>query len=348
MYEDIFESEDRIITPEEYARLMFRHTSDDGILYIPDFSDMSTLMRDPDSLRCKMDWTEEDLESVIDEFHYLYEKLRIIAPDYRDLRYEDDALAEKRFDRETLDIWDTYLRKSEFDGFDYEQIEDISDRLENISETKRISADIAAGKKIEPFEMDLYKDILDSSVTEEEMELYERYWDAVYSDCQERIGNGPCSYQEIIRARRLCLLLGLGAPEVVCLIEERMLICAMILHRFCLNVEQTDNETRIRANKMLNMSEEELDELFRPQKMNSRKSMAPLFVFLILQEKTGPQKHMRQQEILAELASFPYEIILERKALSRIIHNLADSQVGVCSDSRTGAWYDAAEDHFRH
>ena len=71
--------------------------------------------------------------------------------------------------------------------------------------------------------------------------------------------------------------------------------------------------------------------------------MAPLFVFLILQEKTSPEKHMRQQEILAELAKFPYEIIIERKALSRIIHNLTDSQVGVFSDVRSGVWYEKAE-----
>ena len=348
MFENVFESKDRIITPEEYAELMFRHTSDDGILYIPGFGDMSVYLRDPDSLRCKMEWTEEDLESVLDEFHYLYEKIRDIAPDYRNLRYEDPALAEKRFDKETLDVWETYLKDSEFDGFDREQIDDIGDRLINISEVKRISADIAAGKKIDQFEMELYKDLLDSSVTKEELDLYDRYWDAVYRDSEERIGSGPCAYQELVRARRLCLLMDLGAPENICKIEERMLICAMILHRFCLSLEIVDNDTRLRANALARMSEEELDELFRPQKMNSRKSMAPLFVFLILQEKSSPEKHMRQQEILAELSKFPYEIILERKALSRIIHNLVDSQVGIFSDLRSGVWYDAAKDQFQH
>ena len=85
------------------------------------------------------------------------------------------------------------------------------------------------------------------------------------------------------------------------------------------------------------MSNDELDDLFRPQKTNSRKSMAPLFVYLILKEHSNSQKQLRQQEILTMLEEYPYEVKLERKALCRILHNIVDSQLSVFSD-KTGTW----------
>ena len=63
---------------------------------------------------------------------------------------------------------------------------------------------------------------------------------------------------------------------------------------------------------------------YRPQKCNTRKSMAPLFVYFILKQRSSEERPLRQQEILDMLEKRPYEIHLERKALSRILHNLSD------------------------
>ena len=88
------------------------------------------------------------------------------------------------------------------------------------------------------------------------------------------------------------------------------------------------------------MSEEELDELYRPQRANSQKSLAPLFVFEILRKKSDSKTHLRQADIQKELGRYPYEVSLERKAISRIIHNLIDNaQYGVFAD-KTGVWID--------
>ena len=62
------------------------------------------------------------------------------------------------------------------------------------------------------------------------------------------------------------------------------------------------------------MDEEQLDEMYRPRKMNGRKSLAPLFVYEILLKKSNSKKHLRQQDILRELEKYPYEISLERNA----------------------------------
>ena len=79
----------------------------------------------------------------------------------------------------------------------------------------------------------------------------------------------------------------------------------------------------------------------RPKKTNSRKSMVPLFVYLILKEKTDTRRHLSQKELMVELEKFPYEVSVERKALSRTIHGLADSGLGIVSDLRDGVWFDS-------
>ncbi len=87
------------------------------------------------------------------------------------------------------------------------------------------------------------------------------------------------------------------------------------------------------------LSDEELDELYRPRKCNSRKSLAPLFVYKILEEMSSDGRHMSQNEILAELKKYPYEIELERKALSRVLHGLMDMGFGIIGKKGQGFWH---------
>ncbi|MDO4961350.1 MAG: hypothetical protein Q4E57_05800 [Eubacteriales bacterium] len=87
------------------------------------------------------------------------------------------------------------------------------------------------------------------------------------------------------------------------------------------------------------MTDEEIDELYRPKKSNSRKSLAPLFVYLILKDHSDDGRHMSHKDILKELEEYPYEVHIERKALGRIIHNLTDSQLNIYSGKRSGTWY---------
>ena len=47
-------------------------------------------------------------------------------------------------------------------------------------------------------------------------------------------------------------------------------------------------------------------------------------------------------DILKILEGYPCEVPLERKALSRIIHNITDSQLSVFSD-KTGTWLEQEE-----
>lgn len=87
------------------------------------------------------------------------------------------------------------------------------------------------------------------------------------------------------------------------------------------------------------LTEEEIDEYYRPKKKNNRKSLLPLFVYLILQKHSNEGHPLQQQEIIELLATYPYEIQVERKAVGRVIHSLEDSGLGIYSEHKVGAWY---------
>ena len=65
--------------------------------------------------------------------------------------------------------------------------------------------------------------------------------------------------------------------------------------------------------------------------------MAPLFVYLILQNQSSAHTPMRQQQILQELEK-EYKLRIERKALSRLLHRLSNAQLPIRMDT-TGGWF---------
>lgn len=86
------------------------------------------------------------------------------------------------------------------------------------------------------------------------------------------------------------------------------------------------------------MTEEEIDEYYRPRKANKDKSMASLFIYLILQENKG--RHLTQVQIQRRLEEEPYCLSLERKAIGRVLHSLDDSFLSVVSTSDDGSWFE--------
>ena len=80
---------------------------------------------------------------------------------------------------------------------------------------------------------------------------------------------------------------------------------------------------------------EATDYLYRPLKQNSRKSLAPLFVYLILVNYSGPERHISQKGLI-NILERRYEI-----TMGRIIHGLADSGLGIFFSKRDGCWDDA-------
>lgn len=72
---------------------------------------------------------------------------------------------------------------------------------------------------------------------QEQNTLYTEYKDAIYADAKNRVGDNLAAYDVVIRARRLCRLMALGAPTIIIDNEARLLAQAMVIK----DMETVDN-----------------------------------------------------------------------------------------------------------
>lgn len=337
---------DSALSPAQYITLMFERTDQDGVLYIPGWhyfrpgwggdceNDEETL-----SYRCKVNWNLYQYEEILKEFNQLYADLEELGKHYEDLISSHEPASYILGNHRLAKVWDLYLAPLDDGPFDYKKYEDIFDRMDSKELAKQIASRMGKGETLEEFEKSLLVDAMEINVSREEEDYCNQYLAHRQKEAEKRLGAGICAYDVYFRAWRVCRLFSLGAPKIVIEHTARQFAAALVLHRFGSCKELVDNTIRLRIEKMETMTEEELDELYRPRKTNTRRSLAPLFVYEILNNKSNTKKHLRQSEILKELGKYPYEISLERKALSRILHNLEDSGYGIHFDSN-GVWID--------
>ena len=57
--------------------------------------------------------------------------------------------------------------------------------------------------------------------------------DAVCAEAEERVGQSPAAYDVIIRAKRLCRLMALDAPEIIIRGEANLFAQALVIHKYC-------------------------------------------------------------------------------------------------------------------
>ena len=349
MENEVFDSMSEVmLTPADFITLMFERTNEDGILYIPgwhynrpgwEFGAPGSTDEEY-SYRCKMDWNLAKYEKVLAKFNDLYASLEEIGKKYEELEENSENVEAILGSGVLLDVWNLYLRELDDGGFDQEKFDEIYDKLYTVANVKDIASRIVKGEQIEDFEKETLTEDMGVTVTAEELKYRRDYLDHRHKESERRFGPGICAYDLYLRPWRICKLISLGAPKIIILNEARQFAAAFVLHEYGISRELVDNNIRLRLEQMELMSDDELDELYRPQKANKLKSMAPLFICDILSKKSNSKTHLRQQDILKELQKYPYEITLERKALSRIIHNLIDlPQYAVFSDT-TGVWMD--------
>ena len=350
MEKEIYDSmKDCNISPADFITLMFERTDEDGVLYIPGWhydrpgweSGTPGSTDENDSYRCQVDWNLEKYEKLLKQFDELYNAIKQIAP-YWDLLEETLNPEEVLKDKKLFEVWQNYIDRFGITGFDIERLWDIDERWNTEECVKSVANNILNGKVLEDFEKSILQEDVDTKVTAQEKQYYNQYLEYLYKVAEERVGKGLCAYDLVYRSRRLCRLFNIGAPEIIIHHEGKTLAAAMLLHKYGISREVVDNRIRMRLEMMEMMDEEQLDEMYRPRKMNGRKSLAPLFVYEIISRKSSSKKHLRQQEILRELEKYPYEITVERKAIGRIVQNLVDSQYGIFSD-KTGVWMDKEE-----
>ncbi len=86
-----------------------------------------------------------------------------------------------------------------------------------------------------------------------------------------------------------------------------------------------------------------MTKLYDEPRQNNRKSNAPLYIFVILRDSSSKDRPLTQKQIIEKLDAWPYGVSLERKACSRILACLADSDCGVITGPK-GSYYDPNED----
>lgn len=331
------------LTPKEYIDLMYDKTDEDGILYMSELP-YDSLLCEERTRKYSMSWNLKNCEDLCSEFDALCVNIASIAQKYDSLNKREETAKTIFLDQmksiELFDTWQTFIKPLSTSD---ENILDISNRIDTIDYLKKLSGKFSNGTELTKDEKDFFREYMDISVTKDEKRLYDSYRKYVVQEAEKRVGNGIYAYEYVVRAARLYRLFSLNAPEIVIKNEARLLAATMALHKYCISEDAVDSACKVQTiNNYEYMSDEELDDFFRPKKTNSRKSMAPLFVYLILKEYSDRSIHLRQQEILTLLENYPYEVMLERKALSRIIHNLTDSQLSVFSD-KSGTWQDDGE-----
>lgn len=351
MEEKIIDSmSETLLSPEDYITIMFERTDEDGILYIPGWhydGPGSTVGADGStdeerSYRCRVDWNIRKYEGILTEFKKLFSAIKAISKDLYALNHCQNP-KEILKDLQLLEIWEKYLSPIATGDFDQQRYNQIHNKLDTVAEVKYIAEKLAKGEKLLDFEKQMLAEYMDMEVTLEEIKYRRDFIEHIHKEAEQRIGENICAYDVIIRARRVCYLFHLNAPESVIFTEARQLAAALVLHKYGISRELVENTIRLRLEQMEQMSEEELDEFFRPQKSNSRKSLAPLFVYEILKNHSHSKLHLRQNDILKLLSQYPYEISLERKALSRILHNLTDSSQYAVFQDKSGVWMDRQE-----
>jgi len=334
------------LSPKEFLEQMFLCTDPDGIVYVPAFYPSASPYQEDFSFRCKMKWNYADCERVLREFQELMSLIRSVAA--KGVRL-GDPLGEKRAlltDAE-LKFWNTYLRPFADESEWAEKSRDIYDRLETADDVRALSKKLSNGETLTETEREFLRDNMDVAVSPEEKKALRRHYEAELQEAAERLpsglGDSYCAHQLIIRVRRVGAFLMLNMPQFLLERETNALIEVLVLHRYAVRVEDISNTVRLRTELEDVLPEDVLDSYSNPVSVNTRKSMASLFVYLILKEHSSNDHPMKQQDILDALAARPYEIGLERKALGRTLHNLADSNLGIYTDRRRGAWYMGGE-----
>ncbi len=327
------------LSGSEYIQYMFDRTDENGIVYLEEFwrTPIGYYGDETKAIRCHVNWNVDKFEKLTEKFEKLYTAFKKIAEFDNELD-DTEETAKKVLKNDSLfKIWQKYLAPFKAEGIDTERVQKIYDKIDMQQCVKDIASEIADGKNVDEFEKNILVDNIDTNVTQEEKDYYNGYCEAIYSECEKRIGKNICAYDLVMVSRTLTKLLAIKAPEIIVKCEARFFAQALLLNEYGKSMESVDYQLRLNIERLELMDDDELDEMFRPKKTNTRKSIAPLFVYFILKENTNVKKHFHQKDILKELSKYPYEITLERKALGRIIHNLVDSQLSVKAD-KTGVW----------
>ena len=222
------------LTPAESIISMFDHTDKSGVLYIPEWPYDDNSDNKERFYKCKMNWNEVDLDDALWYYESYFNTIKKISKKYDTIRSSADVESlpetQKKF-------WNTYIRDFETGDIDVELVMDIAERMETINMIRATAVKINSGIEVSKEELDYYNEYKNTVVSEDEQSLYERYRDAIHADAENRVGNNVAAYDMVIRAKRLCKLMALKAPEIIINNEANLFAQALVVHIYCKEME---------------------------------------------------------------------------------------------------------------
>ena len=294
--------------PEECISELFESVDADEYLYAQTYDDFHSCGYC--FVQSKVTFPMEECEKAMSDFSLLVRDLKKIAkvsslltdnPAYNRCVLGSDRL---------VDVWKTYIPDNLFTTAEESEMLEI--RLKNLN---------------------------NEYVSENEKRTLEQYYVRIKEEAEKRISPSLFAPELIIHCVRMFRLFELNASAILIENEQIFLATAFIINRYGITAKLYKEEEQPNRHTF-GLTEEEEDELYRPKKSNIPKSLTPLFVYMILKEKTTPHTPMHQRELIEILSQYPYEIAIQRKAISRILHTLADSGFGIYTDAVLGSWYD--------
>ena len=228
----------RLLTPADAIMSMFEHTDENGTLYIPEWPYDQYSDGKERFYQCAMNWSESDAKNVVAEYSCLHAALEKLAERLDSLGPDP---APEALPAELRDVWNTYLRDFETGDIDAELAMDVFDRLDTVHMIADIAGKLKNGEEISQDEAGLYDAFKDTVITEKEMATCQAYKDAIHADAEKRIGKSPAAYDVVIRARRLCKLMAIHAPQIIIDNEADLLAQAMAIHGYCRERKTVDD-----------------------------------------------------------------------------------------------------------
>ena len=164
----------------------------------------------------------------------LHRALCEIAAQYDALQAEGSDPAALLPDSDTLQVYRTYIDDLPDGGFDLDKVDEIYEKLDHIRFYQESQKLAQAGLTLN-FMADCYENV---TVSEEEEAYYQQYIDHLYRAGIERVGEGLYPFDAYMRAKRLCRLHSMGAPEIVIRRADYEFAAAFVLHRHGLSREE--------------------------------------------------------------------------------------------------------------
>lgn len=309
--------DDPELSAADYVLTMFECTDAKGVLYMPTSPGIEDDLESEWCRRLRLSFSEKKAQAAADwaDEAVIYckeagEKLGGFRATERE--------AKAALSRGAYAFWKKYLAPMRAERHAWATCPDIFDDI-YYSRYVSCGEKLLAGGTLTDEELDAVRSFTRDE-TREDARKISLWFSDMLGECRARVGAGLFP-RELMNCARTLASLREGVDRAS---TERELAAVYVMHKYGRKYEKRPKS------ELLAVDYDEIaDSFYRPVKnKNGAKSLAPLYVYLILKEGSRYDRPLKQKTICDEL-NFSYGISIERKAVARIINALCEQDLGV-------------------